>query len=191
MKAEGREADEIMSKETAVARAAASRPGASEYAPYYEKYVTLVADGDVIETLRRQVGEINSLARDFDEERAGRSYEPGKWSVKELVGHMVDAERIFAYRALRVGRGDRTPLPGFEQDGYVSGGDFNRRALADIAAEFAAVREATLRLFESFTDEAWSRRGVASENEVSVRALAYITAGHAAHHFKILRERYV
>ena len=169
---------------------AASRPDASEYAPYYDKYVTHVADGDVIETLRRQAGEIDSLPRDFDEGRAGRGYAPGKWSVKQVVGHMADAERIFAYRALRIARGDRTPLPGFEQDDYVSGGDFDRRTLADLAAEFAAVRGATVRLFESFGAEAWGRRGVASDNEVSVRALAYITAGHAAHHLKVLRERY-
>jgi len=164
-------------------------PDATEYEQYYGKYVALV-EGDVLGVLRRQLAEINSLPGRYDEARAGASYEPGKWSVKELVGHLADTERVFAYRALCFARGDRTELPGMDQDLFVGGAGFNRRTLADITAEFAAVREATLRLFSSFDAGAWARRGTANGSGVSVRALAYITAGHAAHHFRILRERY-
>src|SRR5919206_2554174 len=121
------------------AAAPAVRPGPGEYAPYYERYVSRVAEGDVVATLRRQIEETLALLGGVSEERAGRGYEPGKWSIKELVGHMVDGERIFAYRALRFARGDRTPLPGFEQNPYVEAGDFNSRTLADIAEEFADV----------------------------------------------------
>jgi hypothetical protein len=164
-------------------------PAETEYAPYYAGYVALV-EGDVLGVLRRQIADINSLPGEFSEARAGSAYEEGKWSVKELVGHLVDAERIFAYRALRFARGDRMELPGFDQDEYVRAAGFNGRTLADIAAEFAAVRESTLRLFASFGRKEWARTGPANDSEVSVRALAYIAAGHAAHHFRILRERY-
>jgi len=173
------------------AAAPAVRPESGEYASYYGKYVTQVPEGDVVETLERQMGETLALLGGVDEESAGRGYEPGKWSVKELVGHLSDAERIFAYRALRFARGDRTPLPGFEQDDYVSAGNFNARTLSDVTEEFAEVRRATVRLLRSFGEEAWGRRGLASDNEVSVRALAYIIAGHEAHHVRILRERYL
>ncbi|HZI19728.1 MAG TPA: DinB family protein [Pyrinomonadaceae bacterium] len=164
-------------------------PSEREYAPYYAKYVALI-EGDVLGVLRRQLADINSLPGELTERRAGEPYEPGKWSAKEVVGHLVDTERIFAYRALRFARGDRTELPGFDQDEYVRAANFNGRTLADIAAEFAAVREATLRLLDSFGRQEWTRSGPANDSEVSVRALAYIAAGHAAHHFKILRERY-
>lgn len=178
-----------MSNETAAAISFVSRPEASEYAPYYANYISQV-EGDVMEMLRRQLEEIKSLTRDFTEDRAGTGYEAGKWSVKELVGHLVDTERVFAYRSLCFARGDRTPLPGFEQDDYVRAADFNRRTLEDITAEFAAVRESTLRLFESFDRDAWARSGTANQHEASVRAVVYITAGHTAHHLRILRERY-
>jgi uncharacterized damage-inducible protein DinB len=128
---------------------------------------------------------------------AGRSerdgsfrYAPGKWSVKEVLGHIADTERIFTYRALRIGRGDQTPLSGFEQDDYVKTGVFGERALAELAEEFGAVRGASIVLFRSFKEEAWPRRGVANEKEVTVRALAFITAGHQIHHRAILEERY-
>jgi hypothetical protein len=170
---------------------AAARPEAGEYVAYYGKYVSQVPEGDVVETLERQVGETLALLGTLGEERAGRGYEPGKWSVKELVGHLSDAERVFAYRALRFARGDRTPLPGFDQDPYVLAGNFNARTLSDVAEEFAEVRRATLRLLRSLDEEAWARRGLASDNEITVRALAYIIAGHEAHHVRILRERYL
>ena len=170
---------------------APARPGKDEYAPYYEKYTSLVPEGDVVETLERQLGETLALLRSVDEGRAGSRYEPGKWSVKEVVGHILDAERIFAYRALRFARGDRTELSGFEQDGYIEAASFDARTLADLAEEYEHVRRSTLKLFGNLSDEAWLRRGTASENGVSVRALAHIIAGHELHHVRILRERYL
>lgn len=169
----------------------ATAPAPSEYAPYYQKYVSLVPAGDVVETLRRQSADTLALLGAISEERAGTRYEPGKWSVKELVGHLLDSERVFTYRALRFARGDRTPLPGFDQDPYVRAGNFDARTLADLAAEFEQVRAATVSLLRSLDEEAWGRRGTANDNEVSVRALAYIVAGHEAHHVNILRTKYL
>ena len=128
---------------------------------------------------------------------AGRSerdgnflYAAGKWTVKEVLGHITDTERIFAYRALRFASADQTPLPGFEQDDYVRSGGFSERTLADLAEEFGTVRSASISLFRSFKQDAWPRRGKANEKEVTVRALAFITAGHQIHHRIILEERY-
>jgi hypothetical protein len=117
-------------------------------------------------------------------------YGADKWSVKEVIGHMADAERVFTYRAMRIARGDQTPLPGFEQNDYVKNGGFGDRRLADLAEEFAAVRSASVALFRSLSDTAWARRGTASGKEVTVRALAFMTAGHELHHQQILEERY-
>lgn len=168
-----------------------TRPRAGEYSPYYERYVSLVPAGDVAETLERQHAETQALLGGLSEGQGGSRYEPGKWSVKELVGHLVDSERVFAYRVLRFARGDRTPLPGFEQDDYVRGGGFDSRTLKDLAAEFAAVRGATLALLRSLDEAAWARTGTANDAEVSVRALAHIIAGHELHHINILRTRYL
>src|SRR5215207_4038892 len=168
-----------------------ARPAKDEYAPYYEKYTSLVPEGDVVETLARQLGETLALLRSVPEDKAGSRYEPGKWSVKEVVGHIIDTERIFAYRALRFARGDRTELPGFEQDGYIEAAAFDSRTLADLAEEFEHVRRSTLKLFGNLSGEAWLRRGTASGNEVSVRALAHIAAGHELHHVNILKTRYL
>ena len=124
------------------------------------------------------------------EDRGGFRYGPEKWSIREVLGHLIDAERIFSYRALRVGRGDRTPLASFDENEYVKTAGSDARTIADLVRELRAVREATVLLFESLPDEAWGLRGVASGKDVSLRALAYITAGHARHHLRILRERY-
>jgi uncharacterized damage-inducible protein DinB len=169
---------------------AAARPAPNEYAPYYEGYVSLV-EGDVLETLERQGAETAALLGRLTEEQGDSRYAPGKWSVKELVGHVIDAERVFAYRALRIARGDRTPLPGFDQDPYVANSNAAGRTLPSLADEFSHVRASTLALLRSLDDAAWSRSGVASDNEVTVRALAHIIAGHETHHIKILRERYL
>jgi uncharacterized damage-inducible protein DinB len=170
---------------------APARPEKSEYAPYYEKYVSLVPEADIVATLARQNEETLALLRTVTEERAGFRYEPGKWSIKQVVGHLIDAERIFAYRALAIARGERQPLPGMEQDEYMARADFDARTLADLAEEFGHVRRANVLMLRGLDDEAWSRRGVASDNEVTVRALAYIIAGHEAHHVQILRARYL
>jgi hypothetical protein len=173
------------------ATAPATRPEADEYAPYYEKYVSLVPTGDVVETLERQAKETLALLGGVGEDRAGASYEPGKWSVKQVVGHVIDTERIFAYRALRFARGDETPLNGFDQDTFTTGANFDARKLSELADEFEAVRRSTVALLRGLDADAWSRRGIASDNGVSVRALAHIIAGHEAHHVNILRTRYL
>jgi uncharacterized damage-inducible protein DinB len=170
---------------------APSRPGADEYAPYYERYVSLVPDADLVETLERQGAETVALLRGLSEEQGAHRYEPGKWSVKQLVGHVCDGERIFSYRALAFARGDLQALPGMEQDEWMAGVDFDARTLSSLVDEFEAVRSATLHLLRHLSPEAWARRGTASGNEVTARALAYIIAGHEAHHVRVLRERYL
>jgi hypothetical protein len=173
------------------AAAPAGRPESNEYAPSYEAYVSKVSGADVVGTLERQGAETLALLRGLPEERGAHRYGADKWSVKQLVGHISDGERLFSYRALSIARGDRAPLPGMEQDVWMAGVDFDSRTLASLADEFESVRAATLHLLRHLTPEAWARRGVASDNEVTVRALAYIIAGHEAHHVGILRERYL
>lgn len=168
-----------------------TKPQTTEYAPYYERYVGLVPDGDIIETLMQQMADTSRLLAGITEDQASHRYAPEKWSVKELVGHISDSERIFAYRALRFARGDRAELAGFEQDGYVANGNFDQRQLRDIALEFEHVRLASLDLFKALSEEAWARRGVASEVEVSVKALAWIIAGHELHHKNVLKSKYL
>jgi uncharacterized damage-inducible protein DinB len=167
-----------------------ARPDATEYAPFYANYVAGVPESDIVSVLRDSGREITAALAAIPESRGGFRYAEGKWSVRELVGHVSDAERIFSYRALRLARGDATPLPAFEENDYARVAGSDARTLADLVDELRAVRESTLRLFASLPNEAWTRKGVASGREVSVRALAYITAGHARHHLKILRERY-
>jgi hypothetical protein len=166
------------------------RPDASEYAPYYERYIALVPGDNVIVALETQRLHMVQVLSARSEREGNFRYGPEKWSVKEVVGHLADSERVFAYRAMRIARGDRTPLSGFEQDDYVRSGGFGERRLTDLAEEFAAVRSGSIALFRSLNEPAWSRRGVANNNEVSVRALAFITAGHELHHQRILEERY-
>lgn len=171
--------------------ASATKPEKSEFLPYYERYIARVPDGDVVSTLSTQIGETLALLRGLPASVATYRYAPDKWSVNELVGHMIDTERIFANRALRFGRNDPTPLPGFEQDDYVRGSTFNSYPLSDLASELEAVRQATVFLFRHMDEEAWTRRGIANNAEVSVRALAYIIAGHELHHREILSTRYL
>ena len=171
--------------------AAIARPSLSEYAPFYAGYVARVPDGDVVELLRIQIGETLALLRQVPEERGEHRYADGKWSIKEVVGHMADTERIMCYRALRIARGDRTPLPGFDENAFVQHSEFGRRTLASLVAELELVRAASIPMFESFSAEQAARIGIASEREVTARALAYIVAGHERHHVAVLRERYL
>lgn len=168
-----------------------ARPDRSEYPEYYHRYVGLVPEGDIVRTLRSEFEETRRLLSPLPETRGAFRYEPGKWSVKEVVGHLSDSERVFAYRCLRFARADRTPLPGFEQDGYVVHGGFDARTLGDLLEEFGAVREATIRLAAGLDPEAGARRGTASEWVVSARAFLYIIAGHELHHRRVLVERYL
>jgi uncharacterized damage-inducible protein DinB len=168
-----------------------NRPEAAEYAPYYGKYISLVPERDVLVSLAQQLDETLALLASISEAQADYRYAPDKWSIKQLLGHLIDTERIFGYRALRFARNDDTPLSGFEQDEYVSHASFDEYALADLASEFEHVRRSNLLLFKHLSAEAWGRTGKASDSEVSVRALAYIIAGHELHHVEILRNRYL
>ena len=168
-----------------------TRPERDEYADYYDLYVSQVPDGDIVETLAAQGAEFAAMIEAIPEERGDHRYADGKWSVKEVIGHLVDTERVMGYRALAFARGDRTPLPGIDQDVYVGGANFADRSIADLAAEFEALRVSHLNLFASFDDEIWMRRGTASECVFSTRAVAWIMAGHVAHHAAILTERYL
>lgn len=166
------------------------RPEASEYAEFYAGYVASVPDGPILETLRSQLDELESAMDSATTSQEG-AYAPGKWTLRELVGHMIDTERVMAYRALVFARGDQAALPGFEQDDYVVTAGSDARSLPDLLREFESVRQSTLRFFESLPDDAWSRTGTASERQWTVRALAWVIAGHLAHHLKIIRERYL
>ena len=170
---------------------ASGRPQPTEYAPYYETYVSLVPSDDILAVLEQQRRDGILLLNCRSEEEGDFRYAPGKWSVKELWGHVCDAERIFAYRALRFSRGDQAALEGFEQDDYIPKAPFARRPMSDLVEEFIAVRRASVSLFRMLDDAAWDLRGVASKNEVSVRGLAYIIAGHELHHRRILEQKYL
>lgn len=171
--------------------ARAQKPGETECLPYYARYIALVSEGDVIATLESQMRDSQALLAGIPNRLATHRYAPGKWSINEMLGHVIDTERIFAGRALRFARADTSPLPGFEQDDYVRNASFDAYPLSDLAAELEAVRRSTLFLFRHLSEEAWLRRGVANDAEVTVRALAYIIAGHELHHREILRLRYI
>ena len=167
-----------------------SRPASDEYHPYYAGYVAEVPAGDVLAVLERQLDETARLLRRVPPERETFRYALGKWSIREVVGHLADVERVLSHRALRFARNDPTPLPGFDENTYVPAGAFDRRPLPELLEELAAVRRATLALFRPFDAAAWARAGDANGSRVTVRALAYIIAGHERHHVGVLRERY-
>jgi hypothetical protein len=166
------------------------RPEPTEFADFYAGYVSRVPGNDVVSVLESQRVQMLQLFAGRSERDGSFRYAPEKWTVKEVLGHVNDAERIFTYRAMRIARGDQTPLATFEQNDFVRNGGFGERTLASLVEEFAAVRSASITLFRSFPEEASARRGVASQKEVTARALAFITAGHQIHHRVILEERY-
>jgi hypothetical protein len=166
-----------------------TRPGPTEFASFYAGYVGLVPEEDVVAALAAQLDETLAVLRPVSEAVGDVRHPPYTWSVKEVVGHLTDAERVFGYRAMRFARGDATPLPGFDENAYVSAGGFDRVRLADLVAGFEAVRRSHLSLFRTLPDTAWARGGDANGCPVTVRALAYIMAGHARHHTAILRKR--
>lgn len=165
------------------------RPQAGEYNPYFDRYISLVLSDDVVGMLERQAPETVALFQSAGN-KADYRYAPGKWSVKEMLGHINDTERIMTYRALRIARGDKTPLAGFEQDDYIRDGNFGSRTLADLLEEFVAVRQASVALFRHIDSETGRRQGVSSGHVISVRALGCIVAGHELHHRKVLRTSY-
>jgi uncharacterized damage-inducible protein DinB len=168
-----------------------ARPGTGEYAPFHSGYVELVPDGDVLGLLERQGKETIALLRSLGEQKSGHRYAAGKWSVREVLGHVIDAERVFSYRALTFARGDDTALPGFNENEWAATSNADSRTLASLIDEFAALRAATIALFRSFGDSELERHGTASGQGMTVRGLLYVTTGHERHHVKILRERYL
>jgi hypothetical protein len=169
----------------------ATRPEASEHIPYYSKYICLVPNGSILTILEKQVQETATLLKGISEEQGLTRYAPDKWSIKEVVGHLIDSERIFTYRAMRFARGDQTPLPSFEPDDYVRAAQFDRVPWAELRGELESVRRATVYFFKHLDEAAWQQHGIASDNPISVRALAYIIAGHELHHVALLKKHYL
>jgi len=180
-----------MTEAAVVTGAKSGRPASTEHGEYFARYISLVPGDDVVSALDGQRRETLMLLSSLTEQDGEFRYAPGKWSVKEVLGHLNDTERIMTYRALRIARGDTTPLPGFEQDDYVKNADVGRLSVEDLLEEYIAVRRATLTLFRHFDDAAWQRMGTASKHPTSTRALAFIAAGHELHHRNILEEKYL
>lgn len=168
-----------------------NRPSPDETSPYFGKYVVNAPDGDILEQLEQQRVDTNQFIKSIDEAAGGYRYAEGKWSVKEVIGHLIDGERVFAYRAMRIARGDRTPMVGFEQDDYVSQTDFGRRTLEDLAEELSINRLASILMFRSFTDEEIARSGTASGSPFTARVIPFLLVGHQQHHIDVIRERYL
>jgi hypothetical protein len=164
-------------------------PGAGEFAPFYAGYIAK-AGGEPLALMEGQVAQFQRLRATLTPEQASHRYAPGKWSVKEVLGHLIDGERVFSYRALRIARGDATPLAGFDENEYVANAGSDARGVDDLVGELVALRTANLAFFRSLGPAAFERIGTANSVPVSVRALAYIMAGHTAHHLAILDERY-
>lgn len=168
-----------------------NRPEPSEYADYYDRYVSLVPDGNVLALLQSEHDRTASLLEGLTPEQASHRYAEGKWSVKEVVGHVIDAERTFGHRAHCFARRDPAPLPDFDQTDYAKSSNADARPLADLVDELQAVRRSNIALFRGLDDGMWSHRGIASECEFTVRALAYIIVGHEIHHRNVIEERYL
>jgi hypothetical protein len=168
-----------------------TRPAADECSQYYFTYIQLVPDGDILHILQSQHAEIHALLKDTTDANASAHPAPSEWSIKQVVAHLSDAERLLSFRALWFARGEQSALPGFEPNPWVANTDANARAIGDLLAEFDHVRAASIALFANLDAAAWQRRGIASDNVVSVRALAWIIAGHELHHNRSLREQYL
>ena len=167
------------------------RPNPGDYSPYYESYIKLVEGEDILKILNDQGKKTQDILNSFSEHRGNFCYANGKWTVKEVVGHLLDTERVFAYRALCIARGEKKSLPGFDQNDYVKEGNFNRRELFDLNYEFRLLRESNLLLFRTFTPEMLKLKGFANESSVTVLAILFMIAGHEKHHMNVLREKYM
>lgn len=166
-------------------------PDASEYAVYFGRYISQVEGDDLFRALDGEMAKTQALLAGLSETQALQRYADGKWSIKEVIGHLIDAERIFAYRALRYARLDQTELHSFDENAFVANARFDSVTLADLLKEFSLVRQANILFFRQLNEEEWSRTGVANGNRMSVRALAWTIAGHEVHHRRILAERYL
>ena len=167
------------------------KPASDEHAPFYANYVAQAPAGDLVEHLAMQGREFTALLRGIPEARGGYRYAEGKWSIKDIALHLCDSERVFAYRLMRFARADRTDLPGFDENTYAANGDADRQTLAALADQLDAVRASTVALIAPLDDEAMMRRGTANGKEITPRALAWVIAGHLAHHQRVLKERYL
>jgi CRP-like cAMP-binding protein len=167
------------------------RPEPTEYPPRLGKYISLVPEGNILQTLETQLRSTEALLAGLGEDQGNQRYAPEKWTIRQVLGHLADTERILAYRALRIARHDKTPLAGFEQDDYVRCGPFEHCLVAELVEEFGAVRNSTLHLFRHLDEESWSRRGIVNQGEVSVRAIGYVIAGHELHHVALLKDKYL
>lgn len=168
----------------------AMRPTASDFAAEHAGYVSLVPEDDVVSAIEKQSSETQRLLSSLDDARGDYRYAEGKWSVKQVIGHLIDAEQIVRYRALAVARGETAPLPGFDEELYVRNANFDDWTVGDLAELYAVTRRATIVFFRNLAKEAWDRRGIANDRPISVRGMAFVIVGHERHHLAVLRERY-
>ena len=166
------------------------RPSEKDFAPYYKEYIEQIKEDNIINVLDAQLNTATKFFNSIQEGKGNYAYAEGKWSVKEVLGHVIDCERVFAYRALCIARGEKQSLPGFEQNDYVEEAAFNKRGLKDLADEFSSLRKSNLALVKSFSDKELNKRGLVNENEITVCAILFIIAGHCMHHIKVLKEKY-
>jgi hypothetical protein len=166
------------------------RPDPTEHAAYFSRYIDLVPETDILAALESQMDSTAAMLKSVDEERSSYRYADGKWTIKQVIGHVSDAERIFAYRALAIARGEKNPLPGFDEDTYVRQGEFDAWRYADLVDALMIVRRSNVLMFRNLSPDAWDRRGVANESPATVRALAYSMLGHERHHLNVLRDKY-
>ena len=166
------------------------KPEPGEYAEYYHRYIKLVPEDSILTFLKDQLNAFQNLFQSINEDKSRYRYAPEKWSIKEVAGHIIDSERVFGYRALRFSRNDQNKLPGFEQNDYITNGNYSNILIEKLTNEFTLLRQSNLLMFEGFADNMWLRKGIASNNIVSVRALAYIIGGHTEHHINVLKEKY-
>jgi hypothetical protein len=167
-----------------------ARPTEQDYGPFYRRYVDRCVQGDILAELATQTATAESLLRPLDEQAALFRYAPGKWSRKQVIGHLIDTERLFVYRATSIARGDPAPLPGMDQDRWLAGADFDRTSLGDLLDEFILLRRTTVLFFRRLRPQDLARRGQADGQSLTVLALPYIIAGHSSHHLKVMQERY-
>jgi len=167
-----------------------NRPLETEYAPYYGSYIGYVAEDEILPVLRAQIDELDVLLDRVGPEQETYRYAEDKWSIREIIGHLIDGERVFGYRALCIARGETQNLPGFDQDQYMLTAPYDRVDLEDLLSEFRLVRLSNIAMFRNFDEAAWTRAGIANDAPVSVRALAFIMAGHLRHHMGVLRSKY-
>ena len=168
-----------------------NRPAENEYAPYYQQYIDQVNETDVMSVMRSEVDDLDVLLNRLPPEKETYAYAEGKWTIRQVIGHLIDGERVFGYRAFCIARGEQQNLPGFEQDDYLQTAPYHNIELEDLLSEMRLVRLSNIAMFRTLDEEAWNRTGTANHNSITVRALAFIMAGHLRHHMKVLRERYL